>query len=119
MEDLLEDYGRAAAYDVGPVTTAATYRIAELYRDMATALLDSERPPELSPAELEEYEFLLEEQAFPFEEQAIEIFEVNAARAADNVYDEWVRRSFEALADLQPARYAKAERSEDASALLN
>jgi hypothetical protein len=30
------------------------------------------------------------------------------------VYDEWVRRSFEELAALMPARYAKAEKTEDA-----
>ena len=53
---------------------------------------------------------MLEEQAFPFEEKAIELFEANARRAADGVYDEWVRRSFDALATLKPARYAKAER---------
>ncbi len=36
-----------------------------------------------------------------------------AARTADGVYDEWVRRSFAALAKLMPARYAKTERSEN------
>ena len=30
-----------------------------------------------------------------------------------HVYDEWVKRSFDALATLVPARYAKRERSED------
>jgi hypothetical protein len=29
------------------------------------------------------------------------------------VFDEWVQRSFVALAELVPARYAKLERSED------
>jgi TolA-binding protein len=119
MEQALAAYGRAADYNVAGVTTAATYRIAEIYYVFSSDLMDSERPADLDADALEQYDILLEEQAFPFEEQAIELFEVNASRAADNVYDEWVRRSFEALAELQPARYAKAERSEDASALLN
>jgi hypothetical protein len=62
---------------------------------------------------LEQYDLLLEEQAFPFEEQAIELYQANTARAADGVYEGWVQRSFEALSQLMPARYAKLERSED------
>ena len=55
---------------------------------------------------------LLEEQAFPFEEKAIELHILNAQRAAAGVYDEWVRRSFARLAELSPARYARTERRE-------
>ena len=80
---------------------------------MGSDVMDSERPAELDADALEEYEFLLEEQAFPFEEKAIELFQANTNRAADGVYDEWVRRSFGQLAELLPARYAKLERSED------
>ena len=81
--------------------------------------MDSERPAVLDADAMEQYDILLEEQAFPFEEQAIEVFEANAARAADGVFDSWVERSFEALATLMPARYAKSERSEQSLALLN
>lgn len=113
MEDVVAAYGSAAAYGVAEVTTAATFNLAEVYRQMAADLMGSERPAELDALALEEYEFLLEEQAYPFEEKAIELYEANAARAADGVYDEWVRRSFDELATLMPARYAKLERSED------
>ncbi|MBN1237243.1 MAG: tetratricopeptide repeat protein, partial [Gammaproteobacteria bacterium] len=90
MEQALDAYGKAAAYGVADVTTAATYEIAELYHELGRALLESERPPELDALEREQYDILLEEQAFPFEEQAIEVHERNAARTADGVYDEWV-----------------------------
>jgi len=109
MERALEAYGKAADYGFVEVTTAATYEIAELYHTLGKDLLESERPAELAPDELEQYEILLEEQAFPFEEQAIEVHELNAARTADGVYDEWVRKSLDALAELMPARYAKSE----------
>ena len=75
--------------------------------------MDSERPGDLDADALEQYDILLEEQAYPFEEKAIELFKANTDRAADGVYDEWVQQSFEAMASLMPARYAKVERSED------
>lgn len=113
MEDVLKAYGQAADYGVAEVTTAATYKLGEVYRQFSSDLLESERPRDLDAAALEQYELLLEEQAFPFEEKAIELYEANTSRAADGVYDEWVQRSFAALAELVPARYAKLERSED------
>ena len=109
MEEALAAYGKAADYGVAEVTTAANYQIAELYNRLSKDLFASERPKELSEQELEQYNVLLEEQAYPFEEQAIKLHEVNAARTADGIYDEWVKKSLEALASLLPARYAKAE----------
>lgn len=112
MEEVLKAYGDASDYGVAEVTTAATYRLAQVYQQFSRDLMDSERPNNLDAAALEQYDLLLEEQIFPFEEKAIELFKVNAARVTDGVYDEWVGRSFEALAELLPARYAKAEISE-------
>ena len=100
------------------VTTAATYEMAELYRTLAKDLMASERPKNLKGEELEEYNTLLEEQVFPFEEQAIKAHELNAARAKDGVYDEWVQKSFQALAELKPARYGKTELTQDVVANL-
>jgi TolA-binding protein len=112
MEVALAAYRQAAAYGVPEVTTAATYRLAEIYHGLSRDLFASERPPELSALELDQYEILLEEQAFPFEEQAIELHEVNAARTIDGVYDEWVAESLTELAVLMPGRYAKHEKGE-------
>ncbi|MDH4314665.1 MAG: tetratricopeptide repeat protein [Gammaproteobacteria bacterium] len=113
MEDVLKVYGEAADYGVAEVTTAATFRLGEVYQQFSRDLMASERPTNLDEAALEQYDMLLEEQTFPFEEKAIELFETNAARTVDGVYDEWVKKSFDALASLLPARYAKLERSED------
>jgi TolA-binding protein len=112
MEVALEAYRKAAEYGVAEVTTAATYQLAELYHGLSRALFDSERPPELTQLELAQYDILLEEQAFPFEEEAIGLHEVNAARTTDGVYDEWVAASLAELAALMPGRYAKYERGE-------
>jgi TolA-binding protein len=113
MEDVLKVYGNAADYGVAEVTTAATYRLGEAYQQFSRDLMRSERPKNLDAMALEEYDLLLEEQTFPFEEKAIELYETNAGRTVYGVYDEWVKKSFDALATLMPARYAKLERSED------
>jgi cellulose synthase operon protein C len=112
MEEALKAYTVAANYGVADVTTAATYHIATLYQDFGRSLLTSQRPKKLSKTELEQYNVLLEEQAFPFEEKASEVHEVNARRAADGIYDPWVKASFKALGELRPVRYGKTERSE-------
>jgi hypothetical protein len=113
MEKVLTAYGKALDYGVAEVTTAATFGMAELYRQLGADLMTSERPKGLDAEAKEQYDVLLEEQAFPFEEKAIELHETNAQRTGDGVYDEWVQRSFDVLAKLKPARYAKAEKSED------
>jgi len=109
MEAALKAYEAAADYQVADVTTAATFESAELYRQLGKDLMSSERPKNLKKDELEQYDVLLEEQAFPFEEKAIKLHEVNAARTKDGTYDEWVQKSFAALAQLNPGRYGKVE----------
>ena len=113
MEDVITAYSGAADYGVAEVTTAATFRLGEVYEQFSIALMQSDRPKDLDADALEQYEILLEEQAFPFEEKAIDLYTANANRSPGGVYDEWVQRSFEQLARLMPARYAKEERSED------
>jgi cellulose synthase operon protein C len=113
LDKALNAYQQAAAYNVAEVTTVATYETAELYRTLAKDLMESERPKALKGEELEQYNLLLEEQVFPFEEQAIEVHELNVARAKEGVYDDGVRASFKALAELKPARYGKTELVQD------
>ena len=111
MEAALRQYELAAAYQVAGVTTAATFRTADIYLQMGQALLDSERPTGLSGEALVEYDLLLEEQAYPFEEQAIALHETNVGRMQEGLFDEWTEQSLAALAELVPARYARQERS--------
>jgi cellulose synthase operon protein C len=113
MEKTLAVYGQALDYGVAEVTTQATFGMAELYRQLGSDLMASERPKNLDADAKEQYDVLLEEQAFPFEEKSIELHETNAQRTGDGVYDEWIQRSFDVLAKLKPARYAKSEISED------
>ena len=113
MQHAIKAYQGADEYSIAEVSTAATFEMAELYRHLSEDLLQSERPKSLQGEELEQYNLLLEEQAYPFEEKAIDIHQVNIARAAQGVYDTSVRASFAQLAKLKPARFGKAESHED------
>lgn len=113
MENTLEAYNQVLEYNVAEMTTASSYQIANIYADFSKSLLKSQRPHGLSDVELEQYDILLEEQAFPFEEEAITAHEINTRRVAQGIYDDWVKKSFDELAKLLPARYAKTEKSED------
>lgn len=95
------------SWQVADFYSQAQYQIGELYQQMAAALLNSERPKGLDALALEQYELLLEEQAYPFEELAIEIYQQNAALVSQPLYDKWVAESFHKLAELSPARYRK------------
>ncbi len=105
MQKAVNLYGRASAYGVADTATEATHAIAEIYRDFSKSLLDSDRPTNLNKTELEQYNILLEDQAFPFEEKAIEFYETNLAHVKDDVFDEWMEKSYARLRELFPARY--------------
>ncbi|NOY67482.1 MAG: tetratricopeptide repeat protein [Gammaproteobacteria bacterium] len=118
MKKALKAYENIAKYKVSEFTTAATYQIAEIYHQFSKDLIKSQRPRRLKADELEQYDILLEEQAYPFEEKAIKIHDTNASRTTRNIYDKWVKKSFDVLIKLQPVRYLKPERSESASDVI-
>jgi hypothetical protein len=113
MEQALAGYSHVIDYQVAETTTNASYHIAELHRRFARALLESERPANLNAEELEQYQLLLEEQAYPFEENALQVHEANVARIPAGLFDEWTKQSLAVLAQLRPARYAKTELAEE------
>ena len=110
MKQALTAYERLLGYGIEEFVTLATYRMGDVYRQLGQELLDSERPSRLTPLELEQYDLILEEQVYPFEEKAIALHEINAQRIPRGVYDEWVRRSLADLAALMPVRYGREER---------
>lgn len=112
LEAALQALAGAATDAPVDVVTEATWRSGQLYADFGRALLAAPRPRGLRKAEAEQYAVMLEEQAFPFEEKAAELFEANARRTAAGVWDDAVRGSIAELARLRPARWARRERVE-------
>lgn len=111
MDEAIEAFGRLIDYEAAEVTAAATFYMAEIYYEFSRALLDSERPTGLSSDQALEYEDVLEEEAFPFEERAIGVHEKNLELLAAGVFNPWIERSLSKLAELMPGRYAKFEAS--------
>jgi len=111
MNESLKAMDALVDYEVAEVTAAATFYIAEVYADFSQALLDSERPSDLGAADLQDYEMALEEEAFPFEERAIETHEKNLELMSVGVYNGWIEKSLARLAKSMPGRYAKFESS--------
>ena len=109
MKAVTTEFNKLIDYEIGEITAASTFYLAEIYAHFYKALMTSERPDGLSPLELEEYELAIEEQAYPFEEKAIAVHESNLELISRGVYNEWVDKSLQKLAALVPARYAKPE----------
>ncbi len=109
MKTAIDQYNKLVDYEVSDVTAAATYHLAEIYFHFSKALMESERPGNLNELELEQYNLVLEEQAYPFEEKAINVHEKNIELLSIGIYNKWIDSSIEKLAVLMPARYAKPE----------
>lgn len=113
MQQALDAYTTTAKLGVAEYASAAQFRTAEVYRILAADLMSSERPRGLDELELEQYDLLLEEQALPFEDKAIDLYTQNTNLVNQDIYDDWVKKSFKALFVLQPGRYGKKEQAED------
>ena len=111
MDGTIEAMGRLVEYEITDVTAAATYYMAETYFNFSRSLAESERPADLEPAELQKYEMVLEEEAFPFEEKAIDLHEKNLEMLQAGAVNEWTEKSLGKLVELMPGRYAKQETS--------
>ncbi len=88
----------------------AMFHNAELSRQLARDLMESERPDGLNDLEMAQYDMLLEEEAYPFEEQAIRMHARNHERVSEEGFNEWVGRSLDALSELFPGRYQREPR---------
>ncbi|WP_445777424.1 tetratricopeptide repeat protein [Shewanella sp.] len=109
MKKAISYYQQVLDFQLAKYVPHATYNLAEMYRQLASDMMSSQRPGDLDELALEEYEILLEELAYPFEEKAIEIHISNTQRAWDDIIDQWIAKSFERLAQMSPALYQKQE----------
>jgi len=107
MQESVKLFGYASSYGIEEITSEATHSIGDIYFDFSKSLLSSERPKNLDSEELEQYEILLEDQAFPFEEKAIEFYETNMARTREGTFNESLQKSFGQLLKLFPVRYKR------------
>ncbi len=119
MKVATQQFDKLLDYEVGEVTAAATFYLAEIYAHFSKDLRESERPAGLSALEREEYELAIEEQAYPFEEKAIVMHKSNLELISLGVYSEWIDKSLQKLAKFVPARYDKREEESPVIATLD
>lgn len=115
LDETLKAYKKVLDYGVAEFVTEANYRIGNVYSQLSRDLMNSERPKGLDELALEQYEILLEEQAYPFEEKSVELLAATAERSWEGLYDKWVKQSFQELAKILPARYGKQEQRSEVS----
>jgi len=113
MKQAIDYYQQVLNFQLAKSVPQATFNLAEMYRQLAADVMRSERPNDLDELALEEYEIVLEELAYPFEEKAIEIHISNTQSAWQDIYDPWIAKSFATLATLSPALYKKQERTHE------
>jgi TolA-binding protein len=109
MKEVTQQFKQILDYEVADVTAASTFYLAEIYAHFSKALMESERPDNLTSFELEQYELAIEEQAYPFEEKAITVHESNLELISLGIYNSWIEKSLQKLAIIMPARYDRPE----------
>lgn len=108
LNNFLREYSEAAKFKAPELLPEIYFRMGALFENFRDSIVRSERPGGLTKEQMDEYGFLLEEKAYPYDEQAVKVYE----RCADAVrrhslHDEWSDRCFARLADIRPALYKR------------
>lgn len=108
LDGLLKDYSQVAKHKVPELLPEVFSRMGTALENFKEAMIQSERPGGMTKQELEEYSFLLEERAYPYEEQAVKAYEKGLTAGGRNrINNEWVDKSLKRLATLRPALYKR------------
>jgi outer membrane protein assembly factor BamD (BamD/ComL family) len=109
MDTTTKAFGALVDYQVGEVTAAATFYMAEIYTNFSQALGDSERPADLGAEAVKDYEQQLAAAAQPLQDKAIAVHEKNLELMRRGLNNAWTQKSLDRLAALKPDTYARAE----------
>lgn len=108
LDNFLKEYSEAAKFKIPEILPEIYLRMGALFENFRDSIVRSERPGGLTKEQMDEYGFLLEEKAYPYDEQAVKVYErcADAARR-HSLRDEWSERCFARLADIRPALYKR------------
>ena len=110
LQDVIREFVAAGNYRTADVITASNFFIGRALELFNKDIMSSPKPVGLSDSEMEEYNLLLQEMAFPFEAKALEAYRVNIQRSVKLEFlDPWIEKSFERMADLAPWSYLRNE----------
>lgn len=108
LNALTVNYTEIAKSKVPDIIPEVYYRMGTLFENFRDSIIKSERPGGFSSEQAEEYNFLLEEKAYPYDEQAVKVYErcTDSARKL-SVFTEWTDKCFTRLSELRPAVYKR------------
>lgn len=109
LKSTVSSFQKVNQYKMFEHVSESIYWLAETYYNFSRSLLNSERPKNLSSLELEQYDILLEDQAIPFEDQAIRYYLQNTAATKAGKYGKWVAKSYDRLAKIYPSKFNRVE----------
>jgi len=109
MDAATKAFSALVDYQVGEVTAAATFYMAEIYANFSQSLRESQRPGDLGADALKDYEQQLADAAHPLDEKSIAVHEKNLELMRRGLNNTWTQKSLQRLAALEPDRYARAE----------
>jgi tetratricopeptide (TPR) repeat protein len=109
MDTVTKAFGALVDYQVGEVTAAATFYMAEIYANFSQSLRESERPGGLAPEALKDYDQQLADAARPLADKAIAVHEKNLELMRRGLNNPWTQKSLDRLAALRPDTYARTE----------
>ncbi|WP_144392696.1 tetratricopeptide repeat protein [Pleionea sediminis] len=109
MRDAVQRYQQAADYGILEFVTMSSVKMAGLYQQLVKELKRAPVPSGLSTEEKSAYRGIIEEQAAPLMDTVVELHQGNINRAWEGEYDKWIEKSYQAMKELRPARYAKSE----------
>lgn len=109
FQDANDRYQKSASYGILEFVTLSSFKIGQLNEAFARDLRNAPRPRGLSKDDVVVYTEIIEEQAAPFDQLAVEVHQTNVDKAWEGHYNEWIEKSFEAIKRLYPERYAKEE----------
>jgi outer membrane protein assembly factor BamD (BamD/ComL family) len=109
MDAATKAFSALVDYQVGEVTAAATFYMAEIYANFSQALRESERPAGLAGDSLKDYERQVADAARPLEDKAVAVHEKNLELMRRGLNNAWTQKSLDRLAALKPDTYARSE----------
>lgn len=108
LREIIDDYKFVLKSKRAELIPEVFYRMGVLFEEFAMSMLYSERPSTLFGEELEEYNFQIEQRAYPVEEEAVKAYEssLKSALATDSGYRVmWMKKVMTKLIELKPALY--------------
>lgn len=108
LESLLNEASEIIQYKVPEHLPEIFFKMGLVLENFKESLIQSEKPDDLEGEDLEDYIFLLEEKAYPYEEQSLKAYEQSVSLGRDyKSYNKWLMKSLNMLSNMRPALYRR------------